>query len=243
MQQANTDAGQGIWCLLGEPLTAAQIALGGIGWIALDQQHGAFDDAATIATISLLGGLPKPPRIAVRIAELGTAAVGRALDAGAGIVIVPMIETVEHARQLVQAAHYPPLGQRSWGSLVGLWGAEPAANSHLEVWAMIETATGLANAQQILAVDGITGVLVGPLDLALSLGTDVAALISRDDPADPLPSLAAAATKAGKKAAIFAGTPERAAAVRRMGFEFIAVSTDTGVIAEGLGAVLPTVTR
>ncbi|MGI5952481.1 MAG: HpcH/HpaI aldolase family protein [Brooklawnia sp.] len=243
MRQDKINAGQGIWCLLGEPLTTAQIALGGIGWITLDQQHGAFDDAATIATISLLNGLPERPRIAVRIAELGTTPVGRALDAGAEIVIVPMIETVEHARQLVRAAHHPPLGQRSWGSLVGLWGAQPVANSQLEVWAMIETATGLANVEQILAVEGITGVLVGPLDLALSLGTRIDALISLAGPADPLPSLAAAAAAAGKKAAIFAGTPERATAVRAMGFEFIAVSTDTGVIAEGLGTVLPTPTQ
>ena len=103
----------GVWCLLGEPLTTVQIARAGFDWVCLDAQHGAFDDTAVVATIRALSALPVRPPVAVRVAELSDAAIGRALDVGADIVIVPMIETVDQAEAAVRAANYPPRGRRS----------------------------------------------------------------------------------------------------------------------------------
>ena len=230
----------GVWCMLGEPLTTAQIARTGFGWLCLDAQHGAFDDGAIVATIRALAVIPERPPVAVRVAELSDAAVGRALDAGADIVIVPMIETVEQAEAAVRAAHYPPLGRRSWGPLAGLWGgdAPSAAASQTELWVMLETRTGLDAAEQILAVEGVAGVLVGPFDLSLGLGVELSALLAADGPSDPLPAIIAAARRTGRRAGAFAGDLHRAERLRDLGFEAVAVTTDTTLLAHGASVVL-----
>ncbi|GAB3600279.1 HpcH/HpaI aldolase/citrate lyase family protein [Microbacterium tumbae] len=230
----------GAWCMLGESLTTVQLALSGFDWLCLDAQHGAFDDAAVVATMRALALLPARPLIAVRVAALSDAMIGRALDAGADIVIVPMIETVEQAESAVRAAHYPPLGRRSWGPLSGLWGEEPpsADDADAELWVMLETRAGLDAAEDILAVRGVSGVLVGPLDLSLALGTTLADLLAAADPGDPLPRIAAAARGSGVRAGAFAGDPIRGDRLAELGFRTVAVATDASVIAHGASAIL-----
>jgi 4-hydroxy-2-oxoheptanedioate aldolase len=230
----------GVWCLLGEPLTTVQIARAGFDWVCLDAQHGAFDDTAVVATIRALSALPARPPVAVRVAELSDAAIGRALDIGADIVIVPMIETVDQAEAAVRAANYPPRGRRSWGPLAALWGGEApaAADARTELWVMIETRAGLESAESILAVDGVTGVFVGPVDLSLALGTALTTLIAADAADDPLPSIAAAARRAGTRTGIFAGDPTRIVPLRALGFDAVAVTTDSAILALGSAAAL-----
>lgn len=237
LENGRTD---GAWCMLGEPLTAVQIAQTGFGWLCLDAQHGAFDDATIVATMRALAALPARPPVAVRVAELSNAGVGRALDAGADIVIIPMIETAEQAEAAVHAAHYPPLGGRSWGPLAGLWGGEAssAAASRTELWVMLETRAGIEAAEHILAVEGVAGAFVGPFDLSLGLGVELSALLGADGPDDPLPSVIAAARRTGRRAGAFAGDPKRAGRLRDLGFEAIAVATDAGLLAHGASVVL-----
>lgn len=242
MPVLETGRADGAWCMLGEPLTTVQIAQTGFGWLCLDAQHGAFDDAAIVATMRALAVLPARPPVAVRVAELSSAGIGRALDAGADIVIVPMIETVEQAETAVRAAHYPPLGGRSWGPLAGLWGGGTAtlAASRTELWVMLETHAGVEAAESILAVEGVAGVLVGPFDLSIGLGIELRALLAADRPSDPLPSIVAAARRTGRRAGAFAGDLQRAERLRELGFEAVAVTTDATLLAHGASVVLGT---
>ncbi|WP_216848109.1 MULTISPECIES: aldolase/citrate lyase family protein [unclassified Rathayibacter] len=230
----------GVWCRLGEPRTVAQIALGGPGWLCLDAQHGAFDDATVLASMLALAAVSGRPPVAVRVAGLSDPLIGRALDAGADIVVVPMIESVEDALAAVRAAHYPPLGRRSWGPMSDLWGATPpsAAEARTALWLMIETQAGLDAVEAILAVPGVAGVIVGPFDLAIGLGRDVSDLLAADGPEDPLPRIAAAARRAGKGAGAYAGDPERARQLRALGFPRVAVATDQSLIALGTTVAL-----
>jgi len=230
----------GVWCRLGEPLTVVQIARGGPAWLCLDAQHGAYDDASVVATMRALTTVTERPPVAVRVAGLSDSLIGRALDAGADIVVVPMIETSDEASAAVRAAHYPPLGRRSWGPMSDLWGGEPPSSSDATtaLWVMIETQAGLDAADEILGVPGVDGVFVGPFDLAIGLGRDVADLLAADDPADPLPRIVAAARRAGKGAGAFAGGPGRGAQLRALGFTRVAVTTDQSLIAAGLAAAL-----
>lgn len=230
----------GVWCRLGEPLTVVQVARGGPAWLALDAQHGAFDDAAVVATMVAFAAVHERPPVAVRVAGLADSLIGRALDAGADIVIVPMVETAEQARAAVRAAHYPPLGQRSWGPMGDLWGADPpsSAEASTALWVMIETQAGLEAVDEILRVSGVAGVFVGPFDLAIGLGMELTDLIAAERPTDPLPRIAAAARRAGKGAGAFAGDPERGAQLRALGFDRVAIATDQSLIARGLAAIL-----
>ncbi|AZZ54211.1 aldolase [Rathayibacter festucae DSM 15932] len=230
----------GVWCRLGEPLTVAQIARGGPAWLCLDAQHGAFDDAAVLATMRALATVSERPPVAVRVAGLSDPLIGRALDAGADVVVVPMIESVEDAAAAVRAAHYPPLGRRSWGPMTDLWGAAPpsAAEARPALWLMIETQTGLDAVEEILAVPGVAGVFVGPFDLAIGLGRELPDLLAADGPEDPLPRIAAAARNAGLVAGAYAGDQERARQLRALGFPRVAVATDQSLIALGTAAAL-----
>ncbi|MCJ1674493.1 MULTISPECIES: aldolase/citrate lyase family protein [unclassified Rathayibacter] len=230
----------GVWCRLGEPLTVAQIARGGPAWLCLDAQHGAFDDAAVLATMRALATVTSRPPVAVRVAGLSDPLIGRALDAGADIVVVPMIESVEDAAAAVRAAHYPPLGRRSWGPMTDLWDVAPqsAAEARPALWLMIETQAGLDAVEQVLAVPGVAGVFVGPFDLAIGLGRALPDLLAADGPGDPLPRIAAAARNAGRGAGAYAGDPDRARQLRALGFPRVAVATDQSLIALGTAAAL-----
>jgi 4-hydroxy-2-oxoheptanedioate aldolase len=232
----------GVWCTLGEPRTTAQIARNGFAWLGLDVQHGAFDDAALMATMPALAAVAPQVPVAIRVAELSDAAIGRALDLGADVVIVPMIETVEQAELAVRAAHYPPRGRRSWGPMTGLWGgtAPTADTADPEVWVMLETPEGVRAAEQILAVPGVSAVFVGPFDLSIGLGVEPHELLAAESATDPLPTIVAAARRAGKHTGAFAGDLARAERLRALGFDRIAVVTDGTLLAHGAAAVLGT---
>ena len=98
------------------------------------------------------------------------------LDAGVLDLVCPMINTAAQAEWLVRHAKYPPRGERSLGpiraALLDGDTCSVVASAAGTVFAMIETAEALANLDQILAVDGIDGIYVGPGDLAVSLGVE-----------------------------------------------------------------------
>jgi 4-hydroxy-2-oxoheptanedioate aldolase len=100
---------------------------------------------------------------------------------------------------------------------------------------MIESALGLSNVDAIAGVAGVDLLFVGPFDLALSLGVSVDDLLT--DPDGPLTTVRRAAEAAGTGIAAFAGSPERARVLRDRGFECLAVTTDTAVVAAGTEAL------
>lgn len=224
----------GVWCSLSSPTLLGLVARSGFDWVALDAQHGEFDRRALVEagrTLTASGH-----RFAVRVAAGDAAGIGLALDAGASSVVVPLVDTEEDARAAVTAAHYPPVGQRSWGPFAPLWGSPvtTALEASPQVVVMIESALGLSHVEAIAAVPGVDVVFVGPFDLALSLGTTVEDLLA--DPA-PLARVRQAADAAGVAVAAFAGTPERAGLLRELGFDCLAVTTDAALVAAGAQAV------
>jgi 4-hydroxy-2-oxoheptanedioate aldolase len=137
-------------------------ATGGAEWIAIDVQHGDLDlaDVAPLARVS-------PVPVLVRLGSHDEAQMARVLDAGVDGVIVPAVESAAQAEQLVQAACFPPRGRRSQGlaraSLLG-------PRDQPLLLPMVETRAGLDHLDDILGVDGVDGIFVGPYDLTLSLG-------------------------------------------------------------------------
>ena len=105
-----------------------------------------------------------------------------ALEAGANIVVVPMVESRETAETIVQHGKFPPLGQRGFnGATRGMQygigdrrAAMAAANEHTHLFVQIETVTAVEHCAEIVSVPGISGGLVGPADLSLSLGKPLA---------------------------------------------------------------------
>ena len=169
------------WCGLPAPIVAETMAREGFTAVTIDQQHGLWDTASTLAAIAAvrLGGAA--PIVRVPLGEFAT--VSRVLDFGAEGVIAPMINTEADARAFVAAAKFPPLGERSWGphratTLAGIADQKTYlrdANEVVVTLAMIETRTAMNNLAAIAATPGIDVLFVGPSDLSIALtdGTTV----------------------------------------------------------------------
>ncbi len=166
-----------------------EFARAGYDYVGFDAQHGYLDDAGIARALRRIEQVPIGT--VVRLPNADAAPIGRVLDAGADAVVIAMIESAAQAAAAVAATRYPPAGVRSFGPLRAGLGHDPAAHeSRASVFAMIETAAALSDIDRICAVDGLTGIYVGPADLAISHGRrghrgDPASGSARRDSADP----------------------------------------------------------
>lgn len=148
----------------------------GLDFLLLDGEHGDLDHGS-LGELLLLADACGLPTV-VRVPELTRAWVSHTLDLGATGVMVPMVETATQARRLVEWAKYPPLGRRSYSG-GGHTGYGPSGNHGPTMAAadagtlavvQIETVAGVDAVDEILSVPGVGAAVVGPCDLAISLG-------------------------------------------------------------------------
>lgn len=232
----------GAWINLPELHTAEMIARMGPDWLCFDLQHGLMSYSHLLALIPATSATEVTPL--VRVAGNSAAEIGRALDAGAHGVIIPMVNTAEEAARAAAACRYPPDGLRSCGPMRGtmLEGFEylATANAEIACIAMIETREGLANVEAIAATSGIDALFVGPIDLCYGLGI---APGSFTDPAfvSAIEKIKAACKASGIAAGMFGYSPALAAKYLAEGFLFASVGTDISFFREGAKAALNTV--
>jgi 4-hydroxy-2-oxoheptanedioate aldolase len=219
----------GYWVVLDAPVATERIARLGYDFVVLDGQHGLIGYHGLVSGLLALDAGGASPGL-VRVEGNATVPIGRALDAGAAGVIVPLVDDAEQAAAAVAAARYPPAGVRSYGPMRSGLRIGPApreADAGTLLLAMIETAQGLANVEAICATPGLDGIFVGPYDLALALGGE-----GPGDPAiaDAFDAALARILAAARTADVAAGiyTPDGASAARRLaeGFTFATVASD-----------------
>jgi 4-hydroxy-2-oxoheptanedioate aldolase len=226
------------WMNIPDPFANAAFAAGGWDSITLDAQHGLFDERALIDTLRALSATT--PKRLVRVAWNEPALVGKALDFGADGVIVPLINSVEEARRLADAARYPPRGSRSFGPGQAALRTPGVPYYDLaetiEVWAMIETAQALAAVREIAAVPGIDGLFIGPNDLALSMG--LASGSNREEPQilAAFETILAAGREAGKMCGVFCTNGPYAARMAAMGFDMVTAGVDSALMTDAAAA-------
>ena len=159
----------GAWCLVPSPFLAEVLAVAGFDWICLDVQHGLIGYDTMLGMLQAIG--ERAPAL-VRVPWNTPDEIMRPLDAGAAGVIVPMVNTAAEAEAAVGACRYAPEGFRSWGpsrASLGKPGYTPAsANESTLCIVMVETVEGVENVEEIVAVNGVDAILIGPYDLALS---------------------------------------------------------------------------
>lgn len=218
----------GYWAVLDAPVATERLARIGYDYVALDAQHGLLGYSGVLQGLMAIdagGGIG-----VVRVEANHPTPIGRALDAGATAVIVPLIDDAEQAAAAVAAARYAPYGIRSYGPMrSGLRiGPRPAeANERTVVLAMIETAAGLQNVESICATPGLDGIYVGPSDLSLALGAEFP-----NDPAiesefaEALERIQRAATGAGIAAGIHTPDGETARLRLGQGFTLASIASD-----------------
>lgn len=159
------------WAISGSPMMAEMMAPLGFDGLLLDAQHGYWSYEGLLQALLVVGDSDTTPL--VRVAENNWGIIGRTLDAGALGVIVPMVNTPEEAERAATACRYAPEGDRSSGGIRReRYGADyaEAANSEIMVTIMIETRQAVEAIDEIIAVPGIDCVMIGPGDLAVSLG-------------------------------------------------------------------------
>jgi len=219
----------GYWISTDNPVATERIAASGYDYLCLDMQHGLIGHAGMVTNIMATdaGGSSSVVRVGGNDAGL----IGRALDAGARAVIVPLVSTAEEAAIAVAACRYQPGGVRSFGpsrAPMRVGSSDVASVDHaVACIVMIETASGLANVEAICATPGLDGVYIGPSDLSIALGATRAGAVA-DLPAfgEGLAAVRAAADQAGIACGMHCPSGEVAAARLAEGFTFASISSD-----------------
>lgn len=227
------------WSAIPDPLVAEFLARAGFDTVTLDMQHGCHSTDSVMRGIAAVALAGAPASVRVPVGRFDMAS--RALDFGAAAVIAPMVNSAADARAFAAAMKYPPTGERSWGptrtlALLGKHDAQAylrSANTETLAIAMIETRAALAAVDEILAVEGIDGVFVGPSDLsvALSDGDRVDAL--NEEMLAVAGGVADKARAAGRFAGIFAMTGADGRRFADLGFRFIALNLDFNYLTIG----------
>lgn len=216
------------WLAIGNSYSAEIVGWSGVDCVTVDLQHGMTDVQSLIGMLQAISATPATP--IVRVPASDPAIIMKVLDAGAYGVICPLVESVEQATMFVGAACYPPLGFRSFGPSRGLlYGGQDyfeKANSTIIRLAMIETLPGLRAVEEILKVEGLDGIFIGPADLGIAIGTGPVA-----EPVDPavleaIDRCLQAARKVEKHIGIFCSSGAAAARWTKKGFDFVVPNHD-----------------
>ena len=219
----------GCWLSMAERYTAEICSTAGFDWLLVDSEHAPNDLRSIRDQLQVIDASPSHAIVRLPIGEPWL--IKQILDAGAQSILVPMLESAERARLLARAVRYPPDGMRGVGSSAARasrFGAIDdylvTANDQVCLLAQVENRAGLAALDEILEVDGIDGIFIGPADLAADLGhlgghekPEVRAIIE-----ETLTRI----VKSGKAAGILAPDPDFARRCVDLGATFVATGIE-----------------
>jgi len=233
------------WLSLPASFSAEVMANRGWDSLTIDLQHGLIDYQRAVGMLQAISTTRTVPL--VRVPWLDPAIIMKVLDAGAYGVICPMINSAAEAAAFVAACRYPPAGIRSCGPTRAHIYAGPdyivAANRTIVTMAMIETRSGLDHLEEILSVEGLDAIYVGPSDLSLALGCE-----PRLDPTEQVVTEAIEyiSTQARAKnivSGIHTESPVYAKKMVQQGFRFVTVGSDVRLLVAKASEVLEAMGR
>ncbi len=216
------------WLTLNNPFLIELIGEAGWDCLTIDQQHGLGGNEALLGCLiaARACGLPA----IVRVAENDPGLIGRALDAGAQGIMCPLIGSVEDAEAFVQAVKFPPRGNRSWGPYRARLDHEgdyfKTANAWTIACPQIETKGALDQLDEILALDGVDMVCLGPNDLSVALTGRLD--IWAPEVKEAMTLVLSKCREMSVMALIFANDSDYAKPRVAEGWDVVAVGTDAG---------------
>lgn len=229
----------GLWVGLGDPSVAELAAGCGFDWLVIDGEHGPNGLRDVLAQLRAVGDASHP---VVRTRDDNRAEIKQMLDIGAQTLLVPMIDSGAQAREVVRSVLYPPHGVRGVGAALARasgYNAVPdylqTANDEICLLLQVESMAGIAALDDILSVERVDGVFVGPADLAADmgyLGTPGAPEVQK-----VVNETLARIRKAGKAAGILTSDKALAQGYIDGGAEFVAVGSDVGALRGALTAL------
>jgi 4-hydroxy-2-oxoheptanedioate aldolase len=228
------------WLSLPASFSAEVMAHQGWDSLTIDLQHGLIDYQSAVGMLQAISTTRTVPL--VRVPWRDPAIIMKVLDAGAYGVICPMVNSAAEAREFVAACRYPPAGMRSCGPIRANVYAGPDyianANQTIITMAMIETRAGLDNLDEILSVEGLDAIYVGPADLALSLGCEPQLDPTIEKVVQAIEHIATRARQGKIVAGIHTGSTGNAQKMIRLGYQFVTVSSDLRLMVEKVSEVL-----
>ncbi|SFG85015.1 4-hydroxy-2-oxoheptanedioate aldolase [Halopelagius inordinatus] len=237
-----TDPLVGTWATIPDASTAELLAGIGYDFVAFDQEHTPVSYGTMGDMLRAVDAAPGESESLVRVADDDPTTLKRTLDLGPTAILVPMVETVEQAEDIVEASRYPPEGRRGLGlARASEYGRSlsdhvETAEDSLARFVQLESERAVENAEDIAAVDGIDGLFVGPVDLSLSMDR-----FGDWDDEDFLENVTRA-VDAAHDAGIGIGTLATSAAQREArldwGVDYIVAGVDAMHLAEGAADAL-----
>lgn len=236
---ASSESQIGLWLALGDANSAELASKLGFDWLLIDGEHGPNGLRDILDQLRAIGQDSHP---VVRTKDDDRATIKQMLDIGAQTILIPMIESVEQAREAVRSMLYPPQGVRGVGAALARASGYGSigdylhtANDEVCLLLQVENMAGIEALDGILALEGVDGVFVGPADLAADMGfrgkpgaDEVQAVVR-----DALERILAS----DKAAGILTSDQTLAAGYRDMGVQFLAVGSDVGILSTGLRAL------
>ena len=230
----------GTWIASASPLVAEAVGQAGFEWGVLDMEHSPLDAMGLVHLLQALGTTKLVP--VVRVPANDAVAIKRALDAGATTLMVPMVNTAHEARHAVAATRYAPEGFRGLdtscrAARFGLSSTHlRTANQNVGLIAELETPQALDALEAIAGVDGVDALFVGPADLSAAMGyigqfTHRAVL-------DAMAGAVQQAKRLGKPIGTVGATPEVVAQYRAVGFDYVAIGSDIGLLMRAAHAAI-----
>lgn len=230
----NGESAIGTFVKLTDPAVPELLALAGFDFFVLDTEHVAVDREQLTNIVRAADAAGITP--IVRVRENNQVEILQNLDLGYAGVQVPNVDTAEATANLVSYVKYTPMGVRGLSPSVracnyGTCGVQEyidTANENTMVISHCETKTCVENIDEVLKVDGVDVIFIGPMDLSQSYGVP-------GKPGEPevqaaIETVTAKTLAAGKAVGTVAGTPEAAKKLIEKGVQYILLASDQGMI-------------
>ncbi len=231
----------GCWLSLGDPLATEIAGTAGFDWLLIDGEHTPYDISRI--RMQLMALEASSSHAAVRVPFSETWILKQVLDAGAQTILVPMVETAEQANRLVNDVSYPPAGSRG----VGYAGARcsrfgeiidygTTADEQICLLVQVENCAGIAALDDILAVDRIDGVFIGPADLSADMG--FMGQIEHPEVQAVIKNAFSRIKAAGKAPGVLSTTSDITQDMIDAGAQFVATGVDLQLLANSLRSLV-----
>lgn len=235
------------WSGVPDALTVEILAAQGFDAVTLDMQHGGHNEDSVLRSVVPVMRAGKPCLVRIPVGRFDMAS--RALDFGAEAVIAPMVNSIEDASRFAAATKYPPVGERSWGPTYGFprygkgdhaqWLRE--SNKRTLSFAMIETRAAVDILDRILDTQGIDAIFLGPSDFSIAWTSGERVNSTLEEMMPAVEQVARRARKAGKYAGIYVLDPSISGRFVSMGYQLLAMGSETTVMKLGSDTLLKAV--
>ncbi|MEJ6710277.1 MAG: HpcH/HpaI aldolase/citrate lyase family protein [Amylibacter sp.] len=234
---ANGELQTGAWLGLVDGYAAEVAGTAGFDWVLVDGEHAPNGTTEISKQIGALSA--SLSSVIVRVPKGEDWFIKQVLDAGAQTIMVPMVETGAQAAEMSRAMLYAPVGIRGVGSALarasqwsGIADYTITANDQMCLIVQVEAQRGIDNLDDILAVEGVDAVFIGPADLAADMG-----YLGNEQAREVQDTMEYAVKRiraAGKAAGIMCPDPVLAEKFISWGVNFACVAIDIVMLAKGL---------